>query len=117
MSVSGLLTGFGAFILYFGVMLVGLIILFNTSLDAILTLIAQGLMQLKKYILGEKNLTNINLKDKKGPAIGGMTNNSPAASENKNQKQQEEKREPIEAKLVSNVPGETKVWKYPPMSL
>src|SRR5260221_7064388 len=114
-SVSGLLTGFGAFILYFGVMLVGLIILFNTSLDAILTLIAQGLMQLKKYILGEKNLTNINLKDKKGPAIGGMTG-SPSASENKKQEAQE-KREPIEAKLVSNVPGETKVWKYPPMSL
>src|SRR5258708_4598644 len=113
MSVSGLLTAFGAFILYFGVMLGGLIILFNTSLDAILTLIAQGLMQLKKYILGEKNLTNINLKDKKGPAIGGMTNNSPAASENKRQEAQE-KREPIEAKLVSNVPWETKVWKYPP---
>src|SRR5260221_10066041 len=99
MSVSGLLTAFGAFILYFGVMLVGLIILFNTSLDAILTLIAQGLMQLKKYILGEKNLANINLKDKKGPAIGGMTSSMTPSSGTQDKKQEtQEKREPIEAK-------------------
>ncbi len=117
-SVSSLVTGFGAFILYFGIILVGLVILFNTSLDTIFTLVAAFLLQLKKYILGEKNLTNINLKDKKGPAIGGMISSmtTPVGTQDKKQEAQE-KREPIEAKLVSNVPGETKVWKYPPMSL
>src|SRR5258708_1662300 len=118
-SVSALITGFGAFILYFGVIMIGLVILFNTSLDAVFTLIAAALTQLKKYILGEKNLTKLNLKDKKGPIVGGMTNTSPTASEkqNTNIQQVQEKQEPIEAKLVSNVPGETKVWKYPPLSL
>src|SRR5258708_20886561 len=49
-SVSALITGFGAFILYFGVIMIGLVILFNTSLDAVFTLIAAALTQLKKYI-------------------------------------------------------------------
>jgi DNA segregation ATPase FtsK/SpoIIIE, S-DNA-T family len=117
MSVASLLTGFGAFILYFGVSLIGLIILFNTSLDAVLTLIALGLKQLKLYILGEKNLSNINLKNKANDlrVIGGNIN-SPSAPEGQN-RNQPDKKEQLESKLVSNVPGETKVWKYPPMGI
>lgn len=114
-SVASLVTNFGAVILYLGIILIGLVILFNTSLDTIMSLIAQILMQLKKYILGEKNLASINLKDKKGPIVGGMTG-TVNAPEGKNQ-QRIEKKEEIEEKLVSNVPGQNKVWKYPPMSL
>ncbi len=114
-GVGALVTGFGAFILYFGIMIVGLVILFNTSLDTVFTLIANGLKELKKYILGEKNLANIKLDTKKElKVIGGNINNSPL--ENK-KPEIEDKKEVLEEKLISNLPGETKVWKYPPMSL
>ncbi len=112
-SVKALVTGFGAFILYFGVMILGLIILFNTSLDAIFTIIASILKELKRYILGEKNLSNLKINDKKElKVIGGNINSSQS-----DPKKDNEKPKPIEEKLVSNLPGETKVWKYPPMSL
>jgi S-DNA-T family DNA segregation ATPase FtsK/SpoIIIE len=120
-SVASLLTGIGAFILFFGVMIVGLIILFDTSLDTIFVLIGKGLIKLKGYILGEKNLTSINLRDKKSePAIGGMTSSIAPQSQNSrpaDAKATARQAEPLEAKLVSNLPGETKVWKYPPLSL
>ncbi len=114
-SVSQLITSPGAFILFFGVMIVGLVILFDTSLDAVLTIIAKSLVLLKAYILGDKNLASINLKDKKGPIVGGMTNNSP--DEKSHTSEVSRGKEEMEAKIVSNVPGEAKVWKYPPMSL
>lgn len=117
-SVAALLTGFGSFILYFGVMIIGLIILFNTSLDTILTLIANVLKELKKYILGEKNLANIKLDTKKEmKVIGGNINTSPAIENHKREQDKEDRKVNMEEKLVSNVPGVTKVWKYPPLSI
>jgi len=118
-SVSALLTSFGAFILYFGVMVIGLIILFNTSLDFVLTMIAKILLELKKYILGEKNLGNIKLNDKKElRVIGGNINPvNPKENEPPQRDKNESKKEEIDTKLVSNVPGQTKVWKYPPLSI
>lgn len=117
-AVAGMITQPGAFILFLGISFIGLIILFNTSLDAVLSIIALTLKQLKLYILGEKNLANINLKDKKGPIVGGMTNtNVPAVAEKSHPVEAPRGKEPIEEKLVSNLPGQTKVWKYPPLSL
>lgn len=114
-SVSALVTGFGALILYLGVMVIGLVILFNTSLDTILTLFAALLLQMKKYILGEKKLSNINLNTKKElKVIGGNLNPN---SQNQEKSDDKTKKEAMEEKLVSNVPGQAKIWKYPPMSI
>lgn len=115
-SVASLITVFGAFILFLGITVIGLIILFDTSLDAIFTLLAKGLLRFKGYILGEKDLASINPKDKKElKVIGGNINSKNEPQGKGNAK--EEKKEEMEAKLVSNLPGETKVWKYPPLSL
>lgn len=114
-AVSVLLTSFGAFILYFGVMIIGLVILFNTSLDSVLTLLGNILRELKKYILGEKNLSQLKLKSEKELKVIGGSNQD--LSRETQDKKNETKKEDIEAKLVSNIPGQTKVWKYPPLSL
>ncbi|CAN5315075.1 DNA translocase FtsK [soil metagenome] len=116
-SVSSLITNFGAFILYFGVMVIGLVILFNTSLDAVLTLFALGLRKLKMYILGEKNLNTIDLKNKPEMKVMGGNINSSSMESASVKVTADKAKEPIEAKLVSNVPGETKIWKYPPSSI
>lgn len=112
-GVAALLTNFGSFILYLGVLVIGLVILFNTSLDAVFTLIGLGLLNLKKYILGEKNISGIKLDTKKELKVigGGNTREMPQ------NKMDDKKKEAMEEKLVSNLPGQTKVWKYPPMSL
>jgi S-DNA-T family DNA segregation ATPase FtsK/SpoIIIE len=115
-SIASLITPYGAFILLLGVMAIGLVILFNTSLDAVLTLVALGLKQLKMYILGEKDLNTINLNKKNDLKVIGGSVNSPQPIEQKNTNV-EVKKEELESKIVSNVPGETKVWKYPPLSL
>ncbi|HWA52213.1 MAG TPA: DNA translocase FtsK [Patescibacteria group bacterium] len=115
-SVAALLTNIGAFIMYLGVMIIGIIILFDTSLDTILALIAKGLIKLKGYILGDKTLATINLKDKSELKVIGAT----SSTENQTQKQNTapaQKTSEMEQKIISNVPGETKVWKYPPKSI
>ncbi|HSX48630.1 MAG TPA: DNA translocase FtsK [Candidatus Saccharimonadales bacterium] len=110
-GVSSLLTGPGAFILFFGITIVGLVILFNTSLDSIFTLIHTALLNLKRYILGEnKFATNIDLKGKKELKVLGGSNND-------NEKHPEKKKDEIEMKGVTNLPGDAKVWKYPPVSI
>src|SRR6185369_17085856 len=50
-GISGLVTGAGAAIILLGTTLVGIIVMFNTSLDQILGLLATFLKQLKFYIL------------------------------------------------------------------
>ncbi len=112
-GISGLITGAGAFILLFGTLIVGLIILFNTSLNQVLGLIAEILKQIRFYILGEaKFQKNLGLNPKKElKVVGGGIN--PISRNDKSQPA----KEALEAKLVSNVPGESKVWKYPPFSI
>ncbi len=112
-GVAGLLTPAGAFILLFGVMIVGLVILFNTSIDQILTIIATILRQIKFYILGEKRLGNIDLTGKKELKVMGGS----ASPSNSKTSGVSGNKDVMGEKLVSNLPGETKVWKYPPLSL
>ncbi len=116
-GLSGLITGVGAFILLCGTILVGLIILFNTSLDQVLALVGNGLKQLRYYILGEKKFEKglTGLTPKKELKVVGGSINTP----NTNQRNEKlvANKEPLESKLVSNVPGESKVWKYPPLSI
>ncbi|HEX6976962.1 MAG TPA: DNA translocase FtsK [Patescibacteria group bacterium] len=116
-GLSGLITGVGAFILLCGTILVGLIILFNTSLDQVLALVGDGLKQLRYYILGEKKFEKglTGLTPKKELKVVGGSINTPAPN-SRNDKSAVSK-EPLESKLVSNVPGESKVWKYPPLSI
>ncbi|MBI4153473.1 DNA translocase FtsK [Candidatus Woesebacteria bacterium] len=108
-GVSSLITPAGAFIVLFGTSVVGLIILFNTSFDAVFKLLAAIFTQAKAYVFGERKFDKVQargqLKVSGGALTSTLAKNAPAS------------REPLEAKLVSNVPGEQIVWKYPSLDL
>ena len=109
-GVSALVTPLGAFIILFGTSVVGLVILFNTSLDQVLTIIKNILLAVKRYTLGERSLKpNIPsvFPKKDMMVLGGGNKNS----------NKDSKKEPLPAELVSNLPGETKVWRYPSVDL
>ena len=108
-GVSSLITPVGAFIVLLGTSLIGLVILFNTSFDQVFNLLATFLRQSKGYIVrrGEidKSLPRGQLKvSGVGIAPPSKAGSLPAT-------------ETLEEKLVSNVPGQEKVWRYPPLDL
>ena len=117
-GVSTLITPVGAFIILLGTTIVGLIILFNTSIDQVMQGTADFFGHAKRFTVGDKKFTS-DLKPKKGLDGKGIKVLGGAKSDD--DKDQTSKKstttEPIAQKLVSNMPGEDKVWKYPPLSL
>ena len=113
-GISALVTGVGAGIILLGTTIVGLVILFNTSLDAFFKLVLSGLNLIKKYTVGEKAFPSGGLTiGRKAMKVSG--GGQPASA--KAGPAVEAGKGALEAKLVSNVPGEDKVWKYPPSDL
>ncbi len=129
-GLSALLTPAGAFIVLLGTSLMGVIVLFNTSLDQVIKVLV-GLY--KQYIVrgslpSPKNATKVFKSEKKDiKVLGGDDNdkrpepkvNEPPkiVSETKDSDSIPSVSGDLEEKLVSNVPGEEKVWKLPPLSL
>lgn len=117
-GVSTLVTPIGAYIILFGLALVGLIVLFNTSFDQVFKITKSFWETVSGYIFGQKMVGGRKAFPKKDFRISG-------GNEQKNQpnkgseefKQPEKPKEELEEKLVSNVPGEEKVWKYPSLSI
>lgn len=117
-GVVTLITSAGAFVVLVGTSVVGLIILFNTSFDQVLIILGTVLRQVRRYLLGEKDIAKVNksgFTGKKGDikVVGG--NQNEGRSEGK--VQVEEKKDGLAPQLVSNMPGEKKPWTYPPVSL
>lgn len=118
-GIVALVTGAGAFVILVGTSVVGIIILFNTSFDQILVLIGGFLNQIRRYILGEKAA----IKDKgqfkkpkrKLKIFGGGSNDAKRAEPKK--PPQPTDSETLSQKLVSNMPGDDKMWKYPPLNI
>ncbi|MFH1971003.1 MAG: DNA translocase FtsK [Patescibacteria group bacterium] len=113
-GISVLVTPFGAFIILIGTLVTGLIILFNTSFDQVIKILKKLFEQLNFYIKGDKRFPQG--AGKKGIKVSGgpsYTNTSSASLQNK----PKVVADALEQKLVSNVPGEDKVWKYPPLSI
>lgn len=115
-GVATLITSVGAFIVLLGSMLVGIVVLFNTSVDNVLELLIALLKKFRGYLIGEKNTPAV--------AAGGLK----VIGGNQDYDEEEEKKEEketaagnkekgLEEKLVSNIPGEDRVWKHPPLSL
>ena len=107
-GASQLITPAGAFIVLLGTTLVGIIILFNTSFEQVIEIVASILGQGRKYLLGDKAFTKAGPR---GPLK--ISGGAPLTS----QPRQPEPAGQLEQKLVSNVPGEEKVWKYPQIEL
>jgi len=119
-GMAALVTKVGAAIILIGTSLVGLIVLFNTSIDAVFKIgkawwgvirgFIFGTTQMKIGGFGAKSLPKGQLK--LSGEGGNMNVNAPkpfaAANSSK---------EPLEQKLVSNVPGQEAIWKYPSLDL
>jgi S-DNA-T family DNA segregation ATPase FtsK/SpoIIIE len=103
-GISALVTVPGAFLILFGTSLVGLIILFNTSFDQVFALAGAFLGQIKKYLLGTKTLSK-GLTKKPLKVTGEPVFRQPVPTRE------------LQPKLVSNVPGEERVWKLPSLEL
>ncbi len=115
-GIVGLVTPIGAYVILSGTTLVGLVVMFNTSLYQVASLLASFLRQVRFYIMGEKKLGKINIANGKRElkVIGGGMN--PQQQKNK-LPALAQKEGPLAPKLVSNLPGEKRVWRYPPSSL
>jgi S-DNA-T family DNA segregation ATPase FtsK/SpoIIIE len=116
-AIATLVTGIGAAIVFIGVALVGLIILFNTSIDQVYKIGKEFFRQIKIYIKGGEQMK-----------IGGRTmSGTPMKVSGGTPFQREQPLKPagnsgappetLEQKLVSNIPGEDAVWKYPSLDL
>jgi DNA segregation ATPase FtsK/SpoIIIE, S-DNA-T family len=120
-GLSYLITSAGAFIILSGTLIVGLIILFNTSLDVVWN---QFVNYFKKYgIRGPSGSAKFPKSPKLGKGemkvFGGNDNSAPTVSDTKPQFKLNFNKKPdstttsLEEKLVTNIPGEDKLWKYP----
>ncbi|MBL7036374.1 DNA translocase FtsK [Candidatus Microgenomates bacterium] len=117
-GVSTLVTPAGAFIILFGLALVGLIVLFNTSFDQVFKVVAEIWSTVRSYIFGQKAAGGGKIYPKKDFKVsGGAVENNKGDSQEGKESKTEKPQEELEEKLVSNVEGDDKVWKYPPTSL
>jgi S-DNA-T family DNA segregation ATPase FtsK/SpoIIIE len=120
-SIAALVTAVGAAIIFAGVGMVGLIVLFNTSIDQVYKLIKEAIRQVNVYLHGSGGQLKIGGKSFPGGPLkvsGSGAFRTPVASKLAAPAGGPKAlSETLEQKLVSNVPGEDKVWKYPSLEI
>jgi DNA segregation ATPase FtsK/SpoIIIE, S-DNA-T family len=120
-GISTLITPIGGFIVLFAASVVGIVVMFNTSLDQVAKVLVEIFRQYgvrggkleKKPGLAKKEMKVIG-DTGAAPAFSGKPLN---INENKLKTSPSDKKEVLEQKLVSNLPGDDKVWKYPPHAI
>lgn len=124
-GMAALITKIGAAIVLIGTSIVGLIVLFNTSLEAVYKLLVGWWEVVSRYVFGHKQMkisgvggnlskSQLKLNGTNQPDRSPNATNNPSAAK---AAQSTSAQEPLEQKLVSNVPGEELIWKYPGMDL
>lgn len=117
-----LVSPIGAFVILLGMFLIGLIVLFNTSIDEIVKTVGKFLKALKKYIVPSADLfarkskpmyveklplkpppTDIKANDRKGAEIKKIEKSEALGG--------------LSTSLITNVPNTADVWEYPPITL
>src|SRR3990167_5976811 len=111
-GVASLITGLGAFVVLLGMAFVGFIILFNTSVDQVLYYLGLSLKMIRGILVGEREPQHA--LSNQGFKVSGVGVNQ---NEKNRQDDRHEKKEEFVHQPVSNDAGETKVWKYPSLSL
>ncbi len=106
-AIAALITNMGAFIIFLGTTLIGLIILFNTSFEQVINGVTLIINRLKRFIFSDKSLQRKLWK--KPMKVSGEALPRPQAVATKPGV--------LAPKLVTNIPGEEKVWKYPSLDL
>ncbi len=116
-AIAELVMGVGAGITFAGIGIIGLIILFNTSIDQVYKILKEFFRQVGVYIHGDKSQIKIGgtgLQRGQMRVIGG---NSPSGNTKTGISAAAVPKEPLEQKLVSNIPGEETVWRYPTIDI
>jgi len=121
--IAEILTSIGAYLVYLFGVLVGLIVLFDTSIDQLINGISYTLTNIKRLL--PSMLMNYFKKDKmatlknKQMTIRGMDKNFPAIQNIKDPASTLIKKDSplIADKLVANTLGKNVLWEYPPLSL
>ena len=117
-GVSTLVTPIGATIIFLGIIMTGLIILFNTSFDQVFKVLSSFFSTVGLYIFGQKSAGGGRILARKDFKISGSSATSTAPIINTPKPiSVATSREPLEEKLISNVKGEETIWKYPPLDL
>jgi S-DNA-T family DNA segregation ATPase FtsK/SpoIIIE len=109
-AISSLVTWFGAGVVFSGGALIGLLVLFNTSLDQVVAFVVSLLVALRHYILGSPHKPAFNLKNDIRVTGGNMAQGA------RPQENKEAALKPAISPAV-NVPGQQGIWDYPPISL
>jgi S-DNA-T family DNA segregation ATPase FtsK/SpoIIIE len=103
--------------------------LFNSSLEQVLSIAWQFTKSGKRYVLADKRLaidgklsSPLKLPGRKDIKMGGLTDEASRKTDfvvkgNPKLQQAPQPKQELESKLVTNLPGEDKLWKYPPMNL
>lgn len=120
-GMAALVTKVGAAIILFGTCFMGGIILFNTSIEAVFKIIKGWWEVLRCYIFGTSQMKIGGLGSKtmlpkgqlKLSGSGELSVNAPKTPVASST----QPKEPLEQKLVSNIPGEELIWKYPSIDL
>lgn len=117
-GVSTLITPIGAVIIFFGVILTGLIIMFNTSFDQVFKVLNSFFSIASIYIFGQKSVGGGRIFARKDFKISG-SNPSPVPVINtpKSIVVSDKQKNILEEKIISNIKGEEIIWKYPPLDL
>ncbi len=117
-GIATLITGVGAFIVLLGTTVVGLIVLFNTSFEAVIEGVRTVAKHARWYLMGGKGL-DIGKKvlPKKEITVKGGSVDTPPAPPKPSQEEEPESEGSLAPKLVSNAPGDDKVWKYPDVGI
>lgn len=122
-GMVALITTFGAFIVLLGTMLVGLIVLFNTSFDQIFGYLGVLRRYVRWHLFGvtdsskqKKTGFRRSLSRRELKVQGGGASRS-GQDDKKDEGKEKASGEVLTEKLVSNIPGEDKVWKYPSLDI
>ncbi len=118
-GISALVTGFGAGIILIGTSLIGIIVLFNTSIQQVVKFVVESLKGMGIYVYGAKPMVIGGKPMAQGgmKVLGGNNFAMPNVNKPATSTSTDLPKEPLEQKLVSNIPGEEKIWKYPSIDL
>ncbi len=119
-GLSTLVTPAGAVIIFFGIIITGFIVLFNTSFDAVFKVLVNFWNAVSVYIFGHKSVGGGRILARKDFKISGSNTNAasaPIINVPKPILVSEKPKDNLEEKLISNVKGEEAIWKYPPLDL
>jgi len=120
-GVSTLVTPAGAIVIFLGITITGLVILFNTSFDQVFKMAGKFFATIKIYIVGQKTAGGGRMLHRKDFKISGATQtgqqNDGLKFSQQSGKGNDAETKLISEKLVSNIKGENTVWKYPTLDL